>query len=27
MGGELDVRSEPGRGALFTFRLPPAEAK
>jgi two-component system phosphate regulon sensor histidine kinase PhoR len=25
MGGEVDVRSEPGKGAVFTFRLPPAE--
>jgi two-component system phosphate regulon sensor histidine kinase PhoR len=27
MGGELEVRSEPGQGATFTFRLPLAEMK
>jgi len=27
MGGEVDVQSEPGRGAIFTFRLPASEMK
>jgi signal transduction histidine kinase len=27
MGGTVDLQSEPGRGATFTFRLPLAETQ